>query len=89
MTITGNPKSLAMDIADGFASLSPATMRRYTPPDIKIIHSNLNLVLREVRGEVILPEDQAAIKKKSLRIQRINQALLLLSNYCRSQRIPL
>lgn len=89
MTIAGNPKSLAMDIADGFASLSPASLKRYSPADIKIIHNNLSLVLREIRGEVILPEDQAGIKKKNLRIQRLNQALLQLSNYCRSQRIPL
>jgi len=46
-------------------------------------------VLREVRGEVIPPEDLMAIKKKNLRIQRINQALLMLSNYCRQQKIPL
>ncbi len=89
MGISGNPKSLAIDIADGFATLSPATLKRYTAVDIKIIHGNLNLVLREVRGEVVLPEDQAAIKKKSLRVQRINQALLLLSNYCRQQKIIL
>jgi len=89
MAIAGNPKSLAMDIADGFASLSPATLRRYSPSDIKIIHNNLNLVLREIRGEVIPPEDLMGIKKKNLRIQRINQTLLALSNYCRSQRIPL
>jgi hypothetical protein len=89
MPISGNPKSLAMDIADGFVSLSPSTLRRYTPSDLKIIHSNLNLVLREVRGEVIPPEDLMGIKKKNLRIQRINQALLMLSNYCRTQKVPL
>jgi hypothetical protein len=89
MGISGSPKSLAMDIADGFTTLSPATLRRYTAADIKIIHSNLNLVLREVRGEVIPAEDQAGIKKRNLRAQRINQALLMLSNYCRQQRIIL
>jgi hypothetical protein len=89
MGISGNPKSLALDIADGFTTLSPVTLRRYTAADIKIVHSNLNLVLREVRGEVIPPEDQAGVKKRNLRAQRINQALLMLSNYCRQQRIIL
>lgn len=89
MGISGNPKSLAIDIADGFTTLSPTALRRYTAADIKIVHSNLNLVLREVRGEVIPVEDQAGIKKKNLRVQRINQALLMLSNYCRQQRIIL
>lgn len=89
MPISGNPKSLATDIADGFLTLSPTALKRYAPGDIKIIHSNLNLVLREVRGEVIPIEDVAAIKKKNLRVQRINQALLMLSNYCRQQKIPL
>lgn len=89
MGISGNPKSLAIDISDGFTTLSPTTLKRYTPADIKIIHNNLNLVLRELRGEVIPPEDLAGIKKKSLRIQRINQALLTLSNYSRQQKISL
>ena len=89
MSIAGNPKSLAMDIADGFTSLSPAALKRYAPADIKIIHSNLGLVLREIRGEVIPTEDLAAVKKKNLRIQRINQALLMLSNHARQQKVPL
>ncbi len=87
MGISGNPKSLATDIADGFTTLTPVTLKRFTAADIKIIHSNLILVLREVRGEVVPPEDQAGIKKKNLRVQRINQALLMLSNYCRQQKI--
>ena len=87
MGIPGNPKSFVTDIADGFTTLSPATLKRYAAADLKIIHSNLNLVLREVRGEVVPPEDQAGIKKKNLRVQRINQALLMLSNYCRQQKI--
>jgi len=89
MAIAGNPKSLAMDMADGFVALSPSGLKRYSPSDLKTIHSNLNLVLREVRGEVIPPEDLMAIKKKNLRIQRINQSLLMLSNYARQQKVPL
>jgi len=87
MGIPGNPKSFVIDIADGFTTLTPVTLKRFTAADIKIIHSNLILVLREVRGEVVSPEDQAGIKKKNLRVQRINQALLMLSNYCRQQKI--
>ena len=89
MGIAGKPKSLATDIADGFLILTPATLKRYSPSEMKVIHSNLNLVLREVRGEAIPPEDSTGIKKKNLRTQRIHQALLILSNYCRSQKIPL
>jgi hypothetical protein len=78
-----------MDIADGFASFSPATLKRYSPSELKAIHTNLSLVLREIRGETIPPEDTMGIKRKNTRIQRINQALLLLSNYCRQQKVPL
>jgi len=89
MTIPGNPKSLALDIADGFTSLTPTALKRYSPSEIRTIYQHLNLALREVRAEAVPAEDATQMRRKNLRIQRLNQALLLLSNYCRQQRIPL
>lgn len=89
MAISGSPLAMARDIADGFLSLSPLTLKKYTPSDLKTINANLNLVLREVRGEVVSPEDTAAVRRKNLRLQRINQALLILNAYCKQTRIAL
>lgn len=89
MAIPGNPKGLAKDIAEGFFALTPPILRKFTPPELKTINQNLNIVLRETRGEGVETGDVETIRRKSLRIQRLNQALLVLSNYCKQNRVPL
>lgn len=89
MAISGNPLVMAKEIGDGFHSLTPATLKKYTPADLKIINNSLQQVLRDARGEVPAPGDAEATRKKNLRIQRLNQAIMLLANYCRQQRVPL
>ena len=88
MAITGNPLAIAREIGDGFHSLTTASLKRYTPADLKTINSSLQQVLRDARGETPPPGDAEAIRKKNLRLQRLNTAILTLTNYCRQQRIP-
>ncbi|MBI3080521.1 MAG: hypothetical protein HYY89_04000 [candidate division NC10 bacterium] len=89
MAIPGNPKGLAKDIAEGYFALTPPILRKFTPPELKTINQNLNIVLRETRGEGVETGDVETIRRKSLRLQRLNQALLVLSNYCKQNRVPL
>jgi hypothetical protein len=89
MAITGNPLSIAREIGDGFHSLTAAGLKRFTPADLKTINTSLQQVLRDARGETPPPGDAEAIRRKNLRIQRLNHAILTLANYCRQQRIPI
>ncbi len=89
MAIPGNPKGLAKDIAEGYFALTPPILRKFTPPELKTVNQNLNIVLRETRGEAVETGDVETIRRKSLRIQRLNQALLVLANYCKQNRVPL
>ena len=89
MALPGNPKGLALDISEGYFSLTPPILKKFTPPELKTINQNLNLVLRETRSEAVDTGNVETIRHKSLRIQRLNQALMILSNYCKHQRIPL
>lgn len=89
MAISGNPLAMARDIADGFLSLSPAALKRYTPADLKTIHQSLQQVLRDARGEAVPTEDAEAVRRKNLRLQRLNQAIMTVANHCRQHRIPL
>lgn len=89
MALPGNPKGLAKDIGEGFFALTPPILRKFTPPELKTINQNLNIVLREVRGESVDTGDSETIRRKSLRIQRLNQAIMVLSNYCKQNRVPL
>ena len=89
MALPGNPKGLARDISEGFFALTPPILKKFTPPDLKTINQNLNLVLRETRSEGVDTGDVDTIRRKSLRIQRLNQALVILTTYCKQHRIPL
>ena len=89
MAISGNPKKMAEDIAGGFFSLSPPVLKKYTPADLKIILNNITLVKREIRQVQVPLEDVQLVKAKNMRISRMNQAEMVLRNYCKKKRIPI
>ncbi len=88
MAISGNPKKLAQDIADGYQSLSPPGLKKYTPADLKIILNNINLVRRDIRQRQVPLEDVQLVKAKNMQISRMNQAEMVLRTYCKKMRIP-
>ena len=87
MTISGNPHKLAMDIAEGYTNITMATLKKYTPADLKVINVNLTIVTRELRQEQIPLEDIMAIKKRNMKLQRVNQAMSVIRTYCKKKRI--
>lgn len=89
MAISGNPKKMAQDIAGGYQSLSPPSLKKYVPADLKLILSNLGVVQREVRQVQVSLEDVDAIKAKNMQLSRLRQAEMVLRSYCKKKRIPL
>ena len=89
MAISGNPKKIAQDIADGYQSLSAPGLKKYTPADLKVILTNLAIVQREIRAIQVPLEDVLAVKAKNMRVSRLNQAEMVLRSYCKKMRIPL
>jgi hypothetical protein len=89
MSISGNPRKLAADIAEGYISFTVATLKKYTAGDLKIINTNLQLVLRELRRKQIPLEDVMAIKLKNMKMQRVSHAMTIISAYCRKKRLPI
>lgn len=88
MAITGSPKKMAQDIAEGFLMLSPPTLRSYTSGDIKIILNNLALVTREIRQTQPSLDDILALKARNMKLSRLNQAEVVIRAYCKQRRIP-
>ncbi len=89
MAISGNPKKLAQDIAEGFLSLSPPSLKKYNPADLKVILNNLAMVQREWRQTQVPQEEVVLVKAKNMRLSRLNQAETVLRSYCKKQRIPI
>jgi hypothetical protein len=79
----------ALDISKGFAQVTAATIKQYTPAELKAIMVNIGIVQRDIRGEQIPLEDIMALKDRNMRLQRLNQAQLIISNYAKQRRIVL
>ena len=88
MAISGNPKKIAQDIADGYMSMSPPMLRRYTGADMKIILTNIAMIIRDLRQQTIASEDALAIKQRNNKMSRLNQASVVIRSYCKKRRIP-
>lgn len=89
MAISGNPKKMAQDIAEGYQSLSPPGLKKYNPADLKIILNNLTLVKREIRQLQVPLDDVQLVKAKNMQISRMNQAEMVLRTYCKKMRIAI
>jgi len=88
MAIGGSPKKMAQDIARGYMSLSPPMLHKYSPADLKVILANLGIVQREVRQLPVPLDDVVLLKAKNMKLSRLNQAEIVLRNYCKKKRIP-
>ena len=89
MAISGSPKKMAQDIADGFMSLSPPMLKIYTPADLKTIQNSLAQVKREIRQLQVPLEAVLLLKAKNMKLSRLNQAEIVVRSYCKKKRIPL
>lgn len=83
MTIPGNPKQFARDIADGFFVFNQATCRQFTPQELRSIYRLLELVAREIRAEQLPLDAVIEIQKKNMRLARANNALLFIRNHAK------
>jgi hypothetical protein len=89
MAIAGNPKKLAQDLADGYFTLTPPTLKHYTAADLKTIMVNLGIVARELRGQQLPPDDVPALKMRNMKLSRLNQTEMVIRAHCKKLRIPL
>src|SRR4030042_7176637 len=81
MPISGSPKKLANDVASGYQQFTPATLRQYNLEDLKTLQFNLNIILRELRGQQLPLEDNEAIKEKNVKMRRLNQAINTIQSF--------
>ncbi len=68
-------------VADGYHAVTERTFRTMTRPEMDQFSQELDKHLREVRGEQPPLEDIPALQHRSRRIQRLNNALMILRAY--------
>ena len=88
MAISGNPKKLAQDVRDGFFQISPPQLKSYSPQDMKVVLTNLAMVTRELRAEIVPLDDVMALKKRNMQLSRLRQSETIIRSFCKKRRIP-
>lgn len=87
MAISGNPKKIAQDLAEGYFLISPPLLKQYSAVDFKTILSNMAIVARELRQEAIPLDDVLALKFRNMKLSRLNQAEMVIRAFCKKRRI--
>jgi len=88
-SIPGNPLGFARDVADGSAPLTVLQLKRMTPEELRKVFSSLSVVLREIRTEGVAERDIDGMRRRAHKLQRLNNAVLLLSTHAKKLRIAL
>ena len=89
MSMSFNPKKVAHDIANGLVHVNPATLKRYTPDDLKALLSHLIQVERETRIIQIPQEEIMEVKRKNQHLQHIHHAITMVNSYVKKRRLRL
>lgn len=87
--IPGNPLGYARDIADGNAPFTVLQLKRMTAEEIRKVHANISIVLREVRTTSIVDHDIDGMRRRAHKLQRLSQAVLLLETHAKKLRMTL
>ncbi len=87
--IPGNPLGYARDIADGSAPFTVLQLKRMTAEEIRKVHTNISIVLREVRTTSIVDHDIDGMRRRAHKLQRLSQAVLLLETHAKKLRMTL
>jgi len=77
----GSAYTMAKDIAEGYHIVTERTFKTMSRGETEQLAFELDKCLREIRGEQIPIDDLLLIKSRNRKIQRLNQALMVLRNY--------
>ncbi len=77
----GSAYAMARDVAEGYTLVTERTFRTLTPADLDKLVFEMDRYVRELRGDQPPLDDIPAIQQRNRRIQRINQAMLVLRSF--------
>ncbi len=77
----GSAFAMAKDIAEGYHLVTERSFKTMTRSEVEQLAFELDRCLRDVRGEQAPLDDLVLIKARNRRIQRLNQALMVLRSF--------
>ena len=83
---TKNLKAIASDIADGYASVNPVYLKPLNEESLKSLFSIVMKVQAGIRAEPFPYRDIDLIRTRSLKLQRLYTALIVIKNTARERK---
>jgi hypothetical protein len=80
---------MAKDIMEGYTSLNPLVLKKFDPASYKELHQHLRKLQNTIRTEGVSVGDMEALRNRNQRLQRLHQALSVIENQAKLQRIVL
>jgi hypothetical protein len=80
---------VAIDVAEGYLSVNPLFIKKFDKDMIKELYDHLNKTLTSTRNEKTDFTDQAVLRTRNMKLQRLHNAMIVLRNIAREKRIPL
>jgi hypothetical protein len=77
----GSAFTMAKDIAEGYHIVTERTFKAMSRGEVEQLAFELDRCLRDARGEQVPQDDLVLIKTRNRRIQRLNQAMMVLRNH--------
>ena len=81
-----NLKAMASDIADGYITLNPLFLKPFNEESLKSLYSLVMRAQTEIRIEPFPYHEIELIRKRSLKLQRLYAALIVIKNIAREKK---
>ena len=80
---------MAKDVMEGFVTMNPLILKKYDANTCKELHRQLRKMQNTVRTESVDLANQAGLRTRNHRLQRMLQALTVLEHYAKTNQIIL
>jgi len=80
---------MAKDIMEGYVMLNPLVLKKFDAATFKELHMHLRKLQTVVRSEGVDLTNQEATRNRNQKLQRMHQAMAVLENQAKIQKIVL
>jgi hypothetical protein len=81
-----NLESVARDIAEGYVFVSPIYLKKFDQEVLKKLMAAVNKVMLFIRNEKFPTGDVDGIKRRNMRLSRLNNASTIMKYYAKERR---
>jgi hypothetical protein len=71
----------AEDVAEGYLSLNPVTLKKFQGPELDQLQRELERVARDTRSTIVPENDPEKAQAKNRKLLRLSQATTVLNSY--------